>query len=152
MLSPPWGPPPAGLDVDTTTMMQPHRVKVGSSVVLVSVDGLAIDWGVPEKGVEKLLSVFEIPCIRIPEGEKRYVSLWALESALFRAGLPEALHGVQELVRGLQEAAGLIYASATKEAIRDRLKVLQRSLSKPSAATQKTPRKARVRTRGSKRG
>ena len=126
--------------------MQPHRIKVGAGVILVSVDGLARDWGVPEKGIRRLLSVFEIPLIHIPEGEKRYVSLWALESALFEAGLPEALKGVQEIVRGLHEAASLIYASATRDVIRGRLQTLQRELSQPGPHTQK-PKKKRIRNR-----
>lgn len=131
--------------------MQPHRIKVGAGVILVSVDGLAIDWGVPESGVDKLLSVFGIPVIRIPGGEKRYVSLWSLEVALFEAGLPAAAKGAQEAVRAIHAAAGIVYGTLTKEAIRERLSMLQRSLGRPSPATSKYQKKPGTSARSRKK-
>jgi hypothetical protein len=117
--------------------MQPHRIKVGSGVILVSIDGIALDWGLSELGVRKLLSAFQIPVIRMPEGDKQYVSLWALECALFEAGLPEAAKGSQEVVRAIHATAGIVYGTMTREVIRERLSLLQRSLSKPGPHTSK---------------
>lgn len=118
--------------------MQPHRIKVGAGVVLISIDGLAVDWGVPESGVEKLLGLFQIPVITIPGGDKRYISLWSLEMALFEAGLPDAAKGSQEAVRAIHEAAGIIYATASKEVVRERVRALAKDMSK--AAGKKIPR------------
>ena len=120
--------------------MQPHRVKIGAGVILVSIDGLAVDWGIPESGVESLLKMFRIPVIKFPEGEKRYISLWSLEMALFEAGLPLACKGSQELVRAIHEAAGIIYATASKEVVRERVKVLTRRLCKDSPRIKKMPK------------
>lgn len=117
--------------------MQPHRIKVGSAVVMVSIDGIALDWGLSELGVRKLLSAFEIPVIRMPEGDKQYVSLWSLECALFEAGLPEACKGSQDAVRAIHATAGIVYGTMSKEVIRERLSLLQRSLSKPGPHTSK---------------
>lgn len=117
--------------------MQPHRIKVGAGVVLVSVDGLAQDWGIPEAGVLSLLGSFSIPTIRLPGGEKRYISLWSLEMALFEAGLPEAAKGSQEAVRAIHASAAIVYSTASKEVIRQRLSRLQQDLSRPGPHTSK---------------
>jgi len=118
-------------------LMQPHRIKVGSGVILVSIDGIAQDWGLSELGVRKLLSAFQIPVIRMPEGDKQYVSLWSLECALFEAGLPEAAKGSQDAVRAIHATAGIVYGTMSKEVIRERLSLLQRSLAKPGPQTSK---------------
>ncbi len=123
--------------------MQPDRIKVGAGVILVSLDGLARDWGIPQSGVEKLLGTFKIPVIKLPEGEKRYLSLWSLEACLFEAGLPAALQKSPEAVQGLLNSAGLQYATATKEVIRERLQALQRALSKPGDHTRKSRKSKR---------
>ena len=133
----------AGIRLDgLEVLMQPHRIKVGSGVILVSVDGIALDWGLPEVGVRKLLSAFQIPVIRMPGGDKQYVSLWSLECALFEAGLPTAAKGSQEAVRAIHAAAGIVYGTLSKEVIRERLSLLQRSLSKTGPHTSKNRVKA----------
>lgn len=123
--------------------MQPDRIKVGAGVVLVSVDGVARDWGIPEESIRSLLNTFEIPRIRFPGQEKRYVSLWSLERALFEAGLPLALKGSRSLVTALHEAAGLMYQTASKEVIHERLKALAKDLRKPGPHTNVDHRKNR---------
>ncbi|KKN17682.1 hypothetical protein LCGC14_0963410 [marine sediment metagenome] len=115
--------------------MQPHRLKIGSSVILVSVDGLAVDWGIPEEGIVKLLSIFAIPVLTLPGGDKRYVSLWSLELALFEAGLPVACRGTQAEVRAIHAAAGIVYGTLTKEVIRERLSRLQQDLARTGPHT-----------------
>lgn len=118
--------------------MQPDRIKVGAGVILVSLDGLARDWGVPEGGVEHLLGTFTIPVIKLPGGDKRYVSLYSLEDALFEAGLPETFKGDTVLVRTHHELAGVLYGTLSKEVIRERVKALAKSLrSGPPRKTRK---------------
>ena len=121
--------------------MQPHRLKIGSGVILVSLDGLAADWGIPELGVVSLLANFAIPIIKLPGGEKQYVSLWSLEMALFEAGLPMACRGSQEAVRAIHASAGIVYGTLSKEVIRERLGYLQRSLSRVGPHTNKARKK-----------
>lgn len=121
--------------------MQPHRIKIGSAVILVSLDGLAVDWGIPEDGIVKLLSVFAIPIITLPGGDKRYVSLWSLEMALFEAGLPVACRGSQEAVRAIHASAGIVYGTLSKEVIREHLSRLQRDLTRVGPHTNKKIKK-----------
>lgn len=122
--------------------MQPDRIKVGAGVVLVSVSGVCQDWGVTEKGLMALLSTFQIPTIRFPGGEKRYISLWSLERCLFEVGLPGALRGTQSLVSALHESAGLMYQTATRETIHERIKALAREIRTPGPHSSKRLRKS----------
>jgi len=132
---------------------QPHRIKIGAGLILVSVDGLAMDWGISEAGVESLMKMFKIPAIKLPEGPKRYINLWALETALFEASLPKGCYGSQKAVQAIHTSAAVVYATATKEAIRERLKMLQRSLSTPGPHTNKDRKKPGVKPkRGRPRG
>lgn len=109
-------------------MQEPHRIKVGAGVVLLSLDGVAADWGLPEKNVEHLLNLFKIPLIRLPGGRKRYISMYPLEDALFQLGLPETMKGDRALVTAHHELAGVLYGTLTKEVIRERVKILAKSL------------------------
>lgn len=126
--------------------MQPHRIKVGSSVILVSLDGLAADWGIEEKHILRMLHQFGgIPLVTPMEGGKQYVNLYSLETALFEAGLPVAFKGDQTLVRTHQELCGVMYGTLSKEVIRERCKLLAAALRRPSAATNKDPTKRGLR-------
>ena len=131
-------------------MVQPDRLKVGAGVILVSIDGLARDWGIPEDGMKSLLKTFSIPVITPPGGEKRYISLWSLEMALFEAGLPEAAKGSEAALRAIHEAAGIIYATASKEVVRERVRALAGAL-RTSPATRKKPSKLGTKKRGAGR-
>jgi hypothetical protein len=88
--------------------------------------------------MKSLLSTFSIPVITPPGGKKRYISLWSLEMALFEAGLPEAAKGSEKAVRAIHEAAGIIYATASKEVVRERVRALAGAL-RTSPATRKKP-------------
>ena len=121
--------------------MQPHRIKVGAGLILVSVDGLAMDWGISEDAILRIIRMFLIPTIKFPGGDKRYVNLWPLEEALFEAGLPEAAKGSQEAVRATHAAAGIVYGTLSKEVIRERLSRLQQALSRPGPHTSKLRKK-----------
>ncbi len=122
--------------------MQPHRLKVGSGVILVSIDGLAADWGIPEDAVNKVLAMFDLPAIKFPGGSKRYVSLWPLELALFEAGLPSACKGTQKEVRAIHAAAGVVYGSLSREVIRERLNMLRGELREAGPQTSKYRKKS----------
>jgi hypothetical protein len=108
--------------------LQPHRIKIGASVILVSLDGLAVDWGISMAGVETLLNLLEIPRIKMPEGDKRYVSLYPLETALFELGLPEAFKKDPSFVLAQQELCGVLYGTLSREVIRERCKTLTAAL------------------------
>lgn len=111
----------------------------------MSLDGLAADWGVGEQDILRVLhQLGDIPLIVPKEGGKRYVSLWPLEMALFEAGLPIAAKGSQDAVRAIHASAGIVYGSLGKEAIRSRLQMLQRALSKPGPHTIKDPSKKSI--------
>ncbi len=125
-------------------MQQPHRLKVGASVVLLSVPGLAQDWGISLDAMDRLLDKLQIPRV-VPSGVQeggqeaadghgdgmRYVSLWPLESALFRLGLPAALQG-ERTIAAQMDIAGLLYGAVSKQVIRDRLRELAKDLRKQS--------------------
>lgn len=127
--------------------MQPDRIKVGAGTILVSLNGIAQDWGVPEDSILKLLGHFEIDLIRIPGGDKRYLNLWALEICLFEAGLPKAFQGNREVTTTLLESAGVAYGTATREAVRERIKKIAQQIRHHSFDTNKSRRKRKARSR-----
>ncbi len=114
--------------------MQPHRIKCGASVILLSVEGLAADWGISPTQMSGLLDLLEIPRLRIPpdaqegvsgDAQTKYVSLFALEHSLWNLGLPRALYGQTDVLR---ESAGLLYGAMTREAIQQRVRTLAKTL------------------------
>lgn len=126
--------------------MQPDRIKLGAGVILVSLSGLARDWGVPEEGVEHLLAAFTIPVITLPGGDKRYVSLYSLEEALFEAGLPETFKGDTLLVKAHHELAGVLYGTLTREVIRERVVALANAFRAGPPRKYRKPKQPRKRT------
>ena len=110
--------------------MQPHRIKVGASEIMISVDGIAADWGIQEASVIRLCAKFGLPLITPEPGGKRYVGLYPFESALFEAHLPEAFRGDQTLVRSHMELAGVIYGHTTAQMIRERVLAIAKGLRK----------------------
>lgn len=109
-------------------MQQPHRIKVGASVILISLDGIAADWGITEGAARRLCGRFGLKTVTPEPGGKQYVGLYPLESALFEAMLPEAFEGNHELVKAHQELAGVLYGHATAAAIRERVLAIARGL------------------------
>lgn len=108
--------------------MQPDRIRIGASVTLLSVTGVAEDWGVTEKAIRTLLATLKLPLIKLPGGDKRYVSLFPLEQGLFELGMPEAFKGDRAYLRTLQELAGVLYGTLTREVIRERVKAMAKTL------------------------
>ncbi len=110
--------------------MQPHRIKLGASVVLLSVDGIAADWGIKDHSVIRFCAKFGLPIITPEAGGRGYVSLYALESAFFEAGLPQAFQGDHGLVKAHQELAGFLYGWVTAKVIRERVLAIAKGLRK----------------------
>ena len=138
------------------TQIQPDRIKVGGAVILLSLEGLAGDWGITKSGVLKMLSalgsiegVGNFPLIKFPGGDKRYISLYPLEKALFALGLPAAMRGERRkanedgLMDVMHQTAAILYGTLTKEVVRQRIRLLAQNLKKESLT--KGPRKPRVR-------
>ena len=97
---------------------------------MVSVDGIAADWGISLKAVMNMAQKWGLKLFTPePEG-KRYVSLYALESALFEATIPNTFRGDRQFVRAHQELAGVLYGTLTKEVIRERCMQLASQLKK----------------------
>jgi hypothetical protein len=130
--------------------MQPDRIQVGSSVILISVSGLARYWGVSEKSVTALLATFSIPTIRFPGGEKRYVSLYSLEMALFVAGLPQTEKVTPTLRDAHLQLAGVLYGTLSKEVIHDRVRKLALAVREGPARKKRAKAKAKSRLEGYK--
>ena len=123
-------------------MQQPHRIKLGASVVLVSLDGLAADWGIQEASVRRLCGKFGIPVLTPePEG-KQYLSLYTFERALFEALLPSAFREDHLLVQAHLELAGVMYGTLTSKLLRERVLSIARELKKgpPNRAGKRPPK------------
>lgn len=127
-------------------MQQPHRIKVGASVVLISLDGLAADWGITEGAARRLCGRFGLKTLTPEPNGKQYISLYPFESALFETLLPEAFSGSHELVKAHQELAGVIYGHATAAAIRERVLAIARGLQTgpPSRKGKRPPKRNRA--------
>lgn len=118
--------------------MQPDRIKVGAGVIMVSICGLARDWGIPEEAMRKTIAFFRLKVLTPVPGGKQYVGLYPLESALFEASLPETFKGDTALVKAHHELAGVLYGTLSKEVIRERVKALAKALrSGPPRKTRK---------------
>lgn len=111
-------------------MQQPHRIKLGASVVLISLDGLAADWGIRPQSVQRLCGKFGLKVLTPEPDGKQYISLYSFETALFEALLPEAFSGDRELVAAHQELAGVLYGHITAKVIRERVLAIAKGLRK----------------------
>lgn len=120
-------------------VMQPHRMKIGGGLILISLDGLAQDWQVTERAVERVLGVLRVPTITMPDHPKRYVNLYALEYSLFEIGLPEAMRGSKEMATMHHELASVVYGTLTKEVIRERCKTLAKTMRTGLTQARKKP-------------
>ena len=109
---------------------QPHRIKLGASVVLISLDGLAADWGIQDKSVRRLCAKFGIPLLTPQPDGKVYLSLYTFERALFEALMPEAFRDDHALVTSHMELAGTIYGHITAKLIRERVLAIAKGLRK----------------------
>lgn len=122
--------------------MQPHRIKVGASEIMVSLDGIAADWGIQEASVRRLCAKFKLPVLTPEPGGKQYIGLYPFEMALFEAHLPEAFQGSHELVRAHAELAGVMYGHITAKVIRERVMAIAKGLRKAPSRKGKRPNRS----------
>jgi hypothetical protein len=105
-------------------------IKGGAGAHYTRTDILAESMGCTLKGLHTLLaSLGDIPRVHFPgTGDYEYVLTYAFESALFTLGMPKPIREREDLCRLHQELAGVLYGTLTKEALRERVKSLVKSL------------------------
>ena len=129
----------------------PSHLKLGAGAHYTRLDHLANIMGISEKNIRTLIGALgpgenAIPIVHLPgTGDVRYVLTYAFESAMFALGMPEGIKGNPGLLRVHQELSGVLYGSLTKEALRERVKSLVKSLT--SADNKATIGKKKKRTR-----
>lgn len=121
----------------------PPILKLGAGAHWTRLDVLADMMGTTEKGIRTLLASFPdpLPIAHFPGmAESRYVLTYAFESAMFALGMPKKIKEQADLLRVHQELAGVLYGTLTKEALRERVKMLIKNLtssdSKPTIGKQ----------------
>lgn len=115
----------------------PPILKLGAGAHYIRLDVLADMMGTTEKGIRTLLATLELPIVHFPGmSESRYVLTYAFESAMFALGMPKAIKENADLLRVHQELSGVLYGTLTKEALRERVRLLVKGLtSTDSGAT-----------------
>ena len=128
---------------------QPSRIQVGG-LVLLAVDAVAAEWGLPLGDFDRLLATLRIPKLLFPGGERRYISLFPLEFELFKLGLPQAMKGGQApdckdptVSEVWFQLASLLYGTLTIEAIRERVRALSAAVGRDIQPSRKRGRVAR---------
>lgn len=131
--------------------LQSSHIVIGASVKLVAVDAIALEWGVTPNDVTRLLDLVEVPRIVFPGGPRKYVSVYALESAIFELTLPDGMKKLgedptqnsKEVIRMHQELAGVMYMAGTRQAIKRRVVALGKTLGLQSGRKSVTIRRKR---------
>lgn len=124
----------------------PTHIKLGAGAHYTRLDVLADLLGTTEKGIRTLLAVFKLPVVHLPgTGDSRYILTYGFESAMFSLGMPEKIKEKADLLRVHQELAGVLYGVLTKEALRERVKLLVSQLTS-SGQDATIGRKKRTRT------
>ena len=108
----------------------PPHFRLGAGAHYTRIDVLADLLGSTEKGIRTLLTIFCIPIAHFPgmAADSHYILTYAFESAMFNLGMPKKIKENADLLRVHQELAGVLYGSLTKEALRERVKLLVRCL------------------------
>ena len=107
----------------------PPYMKLGAGAHYTRLDVLANLMGATEKGIRSLLGLLEIPLVHFPGmAESRYVLTYAFESALFGLGMPKKIKDNPDLLRVHQELSGVLYGTLTKEALKNRVLLMTKTL------------------------
>lgn len=108
----------------------PPHFRLGAGAHYTRLDVMADLLGSTEKGIRTLLSIFDIPIAHFPgmAADSHYILTYAFESSMFSLGMPKKIKENPDLLRVHQELAGVMYGSLTKEALRERVKMLVRTL------------------------
>lgn len=123
----------------------PPILKLGAGAHYIRLDVLADMMGATEKGIRTLLAALDnIPIAHFPGmADSRYVLVYAFETAMFALGMPKKIKENADLLRVHQELSGVLYGALTKEALRERVRLLVKGLT--SADSSPTIRKKRGR-------
>ncbi len=107
----------------------PPYMKLGAGAHYTRLDVLADTMSTTDKGIRNLVGLLGLPVAHFPGMEESsYVLTYAFESALFALGMPKAIREQPDLLRVHQELAGVLYGSLSKEVIRERVKLLAKTL------------------------
>lgn len=108
----------------------PPHFRLGAGAHYTRLDVMADLLGSTEKGIRTLLSIFGIPIAHFPgmAADSHYILTYAFESAMFNLGMPKNIKESPDLLRVHQELASVMYGTLTREALRERVKLLIKSL------------------------
>ncbi len=108
----------------------PPHFRLGAGAHYTRIDVLADLLGSTEKGIRTLLAIFGLPIAHFPgmAADSHYILTYAFESAMFNLGMPKKIKENADLLRVHQELAGVLYGTLTKEALRERVKLLVKTL------------------------
>ena len=120
-------------------------MKLGAGAHYTRLDVLANLMGATEKGVRSLVAIFGIPLVSPSSVSAQYVLTYAFESAMFNIGMPKKIRENPDLLRVHQELAGVLYGSLTKEALKNRVLLMTKTLT--SSGDEAIIGKRRKRTR-----
>lgn len=129
----------------------PSHLKLGAGAHYTRLDVLADLMGTTEKGIRTLCAILDhIPIAHFPGmSDSYYILTYAFESALFNLGMPKKIKENVDLLRVHQELASVMYGTLTKEALRERVKMMIKELT--SAGSDATIGKRKKRSQSTHR-
>jgi len=133
-------------------MADKKRFKIGASAAYIQVKEVALLLGIEEKKARALCSFLEIPMLAFGGQSEHYVLIYALEKGLFRLGLPAKERENPLLVSTHLELASIMYGTLTKEALKERVALLAKTLTSAvgQAKMKKRPRSSWTKWGGKK--
>lgn len=107
----------------------PPCIKIGAGAHYTRLDVLADLMGTTDKGIRHLIGLLGLPVAHFPGmDESHYILTYAFESAMFTLGMPQLIKDTPDLLRVHQELAGVLYGTLSKEVLRERVKLLAKTL------------------------
>lgn len=116
---------------------KPDRINIGASVRQVSLDAVATTFGMTGAEAETLCRALKVPLVAFPGSPKRYINLYAIETALFEIGMPPQIRNDPALLRVHQELAGAMYGATTRAILMRRIRGLANQLKKSLTPSKK---------------
>jgi len=109
-------------------MPNKKRFKIGAAASFIQVGEIARLLGTEEKHTTALCGFLGVPVLSFRGQEGHYVLVYSLEKELFRLGLPVMEREDPLLVQAHLELASLMYGVLTKEALKERVALLAKTL------------------------
>ncbi len=109
-------------------MVDKKRFKIGASASYVQIREIARLMGTETRHAQALCTYLKVPMLSFPGQAEHYILVYALESALFSIGLPKTVQDDPVLSRAHQELAAITYGVLTKEALKERVSLIIKSL------------------------